>query len=115
VPDSTIIRIEQGVIAAPKPDKLSKIARALGLSLAEVYARADYTVPNDLPTLRPYLRAKYRDLPPEAVEQIEAYADRLARRHGVNLAGPSPGEDEGPPGAAPRSPKRRKSNGGGTR
>jgi len=105
VPDSTIIRIEQGLIASPRPDKLSKIARALGLSLAEVYARADYTVPADLPTLRPYLRAKYRDLPPEAIEQIEQYAERLARRHGVNLSGPAPGEDEQLGGSA-KPPKR---------
>jgi transcriptional regulator with XRE-family HTH domain len=96
VPDSTIVRIESGFIATPRPDKLSKLARALGLSLAEVYGRADYTVPEGLPTLRPYLRAKYRDLPPEAAEQIQAYAERLAKRHGVNLAGPAPGEDEMP-------------------
>ena len=96
VPDSTIVRIESGFIASPRPDKLSKIARALGLSLAEVYSHAEYSVPEGLPTLRPYLRAKYRDLPPEAAEQIQAYAERLAKRHGVNLAGPAPGEDELP-------------------
>jgi transcriptional regulator with XRE-family HTH domain len=118
VPDSTIVRIEQGIIASPRPDKLSKIARALGLSLAEVYGRADYAVPSGLPTLRPYLRAKYRDLPPEALRQIEAYAERLAKRHGVNLAGPAPGEDERPeeqPSARKATRSKRTTRKGGTR
>ena len=117
VPDSTIVRIESGFIASPRPDKLSKIARALGLSLAEVYGRAEYSVPEGLPTLRPYLRAKYRDLPPEAAEQIQAYAERLAKRHGVNLAGPAPGEDELPetPPATKRTPTvKRTTKKGGT-
>ena len=118
MPDSTIVRIESGFIASPRPDKLSKIARALGLSLAEVYGRAGYSVPEGLPTLRPYLRAKYRDLPPEAAEQIQAYAERLAQRHGVNLAGPAPGEDELPedmPAAKKSTSTKRTTKKGGTR
>ena len=41
-------------------------------------AMADYVVPDSLPTLTPYLRAKYRDLPDEAAAQVEAYARKLA-------------------------------------
>jgi transcriptional regulator with XRE-family HTH domain len=111
IPDSTIVRIEQGLIASPRPDKLARIAQALGLSLADVYAHADYAVPRDLPALQPYLRAKYRDLPAEAADAITAYAERLAKRHGVDLAGPAPGEDE-----APEEPRKRtKVKKGGTR
>ena len=33
VDNGTIVRIEQGAFAAPAPDKLSRIAEALGLSL----------------------------------------------------------------------------------
>lgn len=91
---TTINRIEQGLIAAPRPDKLARIAEALGLSLADVYAHAGYAVPEDLPSFKPYLRTKYRDLPSDEIEKIEAYAVRLARRHGVRLEGPAPGEDE---------------------
>lgn len=94
VDDGTITRIEQGKFAAPAPDKLSRLAEALGLNLGDVYAMADYAVPQDLPALSPYLRTKYRDLPPEASEAIERYAVRLAKRHGVDLSGPTPGEDE---------------------
>jgi transcriptional regulator with XRE-family HTH domain len=91
---ATIVRIEQGEFAAPAPDKLARLADALGIPLADVYAVAEYSAPKQLPTLKPYLRTKYRELPDEAATQIEAYADRLARKHGVNLAGPAPGEDE---------------------
>jgi len=42
------------------------------------------------------LRTKYRDLPDDAREQIEKYAARIAKRHGVALDGPANGEDENP-------------------
>ena len=89
VPDSTIVRIESGFIATPRPDKLSKLARALELSLAEVYGRAQYSVPEGLPTLGPYLQAKYPQLPAAAVDQIQAYVERVAKRHGVNVTDPA--------------------------
>ena len=94
VKDVTILRFERGDHAAPAPDKLARIAEAIGLSLADVYALADYAVPTDLPSFKPYLRTKYRNLPPEEVDKIEAYAQRLANKHGVSLEGPAPGEDE---------------------
>ncbi len=56
--DGTITRIEQGAFAAPAPAKLSRMAEALDLSLADVYAMADYAVPADLPSFQPYLRRK---------------------------------------------------------
>lgn len=94
VDDVTLLRFEQGAYASPSADKLARVARALGLGLADVYALADYAVPEELPNFKPYLRTKYRDLPAEEVEKIEAYAQRLAKRHGVRLDGPAPGEDE---------------------
>jgi len=97
VDDVTILRFEKGAYAAPAPDKLARLAEALGLSLADVYAMADYAVPADLPNFKPYLRTKYRGLPTAEVERIEAYATRLARKHGVKLDGPADGEDEAEP------------------
>ena len=94
MPDVTVLRFEQGAFAAPAPDKLARLAAALGLTLADVYALADYAVPNDLPSFTPYLRTKYRDLPKDDIAAIERYAANLARKHGVNLSGPAPGEDE---------------------
>ena len=94
LPAVTHFRFEEGAYTAPAPDKLARVAEALGLSLADVYALADYAVPNDLPSFKPYLRTKYRDLPAAEIEKIEAYAAKLARKYGVSLDGPAPGEDE---------------------
>ena len=94
--DATIVRIELGEFAAPSPDKLARLADALGLPLEDVYALAEYSAPSQLPSLSPYLRTKYRGLPTDDVDRIQAYAARLAKRHGVDLSGPAPGEDESP-------------------
>ena len=94
--DTTIIRIEQGAYAAPAPDKLSRIAAALDLSLADVFALAEYAVPDDLPSFQPYLRSKYRDMPHEAVDDLNKAFDRIVRKHGYDPAGPQAGEDEAP-------------------
>jgi len=96
IDDSLLTRMEQGAILTPAPDKLSRIAEALNLPLADMYAIAGYDSPSELPTLKPYLRTKYRRLPAEAGDQLEAYAERLAKKHGVDLSGPAPGEDETP-------------------
>jgi len=96
VTDATISRIETGAFRAPAPDKLAQIAGALELPLADVFALAEYAVPADLPSFTPYMRSKYHDLPDEAVEQIERYAQKLARKHGVTLTGPTAGQDEEP-------------------
>jgi transcriptional regulator with XRE-family HTH domain len=94
VDNGTIVRIEQGAFAAPRPDKLSRIAEALRLPLADVFALAEYVVPDELPTFAPYLRAKYRALPASALAELERHFDDLSARHGIDPAGPAPGEDE---------------------
>jgi len=94
IDQATVVRLEAGSIASPRPDKLSRLAKALDLSGADIFALADYTVPRDLPALKPYLRAKYGHFSAEDVERIDAYAARLAKRHGAQLDGPNPGEDE---------------------
>ena len=94
--DATIVRFENGGFAAPAPDKLARICAALDLSLADVFALADYASPTELPSFTPYLRTKYRDLPDDALEQIEKQVVRIAKKHGVALEGPAPGEDESP-------------------
>jgi len=94
VDNGTIVRIEQGAFAAPRPDKLSRIADALALPLADVFALAEYVVPDELPTFAPYLRAKYRALPAKALAELERHFDDLSARYGLDPAGPAPGEDE---------------------
>jgi transcriptional regulator with XRE-family HTH domain len=108
IDDGLLTRMEGGVILTPAPDKLGRIAEALDIPLADLYGLADYAVPSELPTLKPYLRTKYRRLPSAAADQLEAYAERLAKRHGVDLSGPAPGEDERP---GPVTTKRNKKGG----
>lgn len=94
--DATVVRLEHGEIAAPAPDKLSRIAAALDLPLADVFALADYVVPEELPSFQPYLRSRYRELPDAAIEDLDQAFARIVRRHGYEPDGPRPGEDESP-------------------
>lgn len=90
----TIMRIERGDSTEPSAEKLARLAEALDLPLADVYAMADLAIPAELPSFKPYLRTKYRELPTEDIEAIEKYAAKLAKKHGIALDGPAPGEDE---------------------
>ena len=90
-----ITRLERGLRGSPGPDKIARIAQALGLDLSQLYERAGIPVP-ELPSFTPYLRTKYGQLPTDVLDQIETYASKLARPHGVNLTGPALGEDEAP-------------------
>jgi len=86
---STITRIERGQFASPAPDKLARIAAVLGLSLADLYARAGYFVPDELPSFHAYLPAKYRELPAAAVAQLVELFEALATQHGLQHASPA--------------------------
>lgn len=85
VPDSTIVRFEQGAYAAPSADKLARLAQALQVPLADIYALAAYVVPSDLPSIGPYLRAKYRDLSPEALDALSRDVAQVFVRHGIDV------------------------------
>ncbi len=87
---ATIIRLEQGQFSAPRPDKLARIAKALGLSLADLFARAGYLVPDDLPSFETYLFAKYHELPKAAITELVQCFEAFAKRHGVNTDEPLP-------------------------
>lgn len=92
----SLLAIERGEAKQPKPAVLTSIAEVLGLDLATVFALAGYATSKGLPTLTPYLRKKYPDLPPEAVQRIQASADDIAKEYGVPLRWPDNGEDEQP-------------------
>ena len=96
VSDATIIRIENGQYRTPQAESLAQMAHALDLSVHDVFERAGYLSNDDLPTFTPYLRTKYGELPDEAVEQIERYVTRIAKKHGIDMSGPKPGQDESP-------------------
>ena len=85
VTESTVLRFEQGEFKAPRPDKLARFAEALSLSLADVYAKAGYLVPAELPSFDIYLHAKYPKLPVRAVGELGELLRALAGKYGVRL------------------------------
>lgn len=92
VDKSQIIRLEQGGVASPRAELLARMAAVFKIDLADLYGLAGYTQPTTLPSFTPYLRAKYRDLPSDAVAEMEQFFAKLARKHGTT--GPADGEDE---------------------
>ena len=94
VDQSVVVRFEQGKFAAPRPDKLARFAQLLGLSLADVYARAGYLVPDELPSFSAYLSAKYPELPETATAELRALFEELTTRHGVLAEAPIPPTEE---------------------
>src|SRR4051794_9607689 len=59
---SWLAKLERGSYSTPDPRSLSRLARALGIEVEDLYLEAGYTDAHHLPGLAPYLRAKY-DLP----------------------------------------------------
>jgi transcriptional regulator with XRE-family HTH domain len=91
---SSIIALERGDILAPQPDTLKALAAALDLSVADLFTVAGWLPAGELPTLKPYLRAKYRQLDETAIADLEHYAEQLAHKHCGT--GPVDHEDEQP-------------------
>ena len=93
----TVWRIEQGQIANPRPESLQAIGEVLGIPASDLFAVAGWVPSKELPTIHPYLRTKYRELPADAMEEIEAHFAAVAKRHGISFnqnEGPINGEDE---------------------
>lgn len=63
-------KIEQGTTERPSPMYLRRIADALGTEVEDYMSLAGYSA--GLPSLAPYLRARYRATP-ETAAQVEAY------------------------------------------
>lgn len=83
-------RLELGTTPSPRTDTLQAVADALGISLSELVAAGR---PEELPTLTPYLRAKYGDMPEEGRRRMTKYFERLAKEYNMS-DGPRDGEDE---------------------
>lgn len=69
---STVSRLETAQIDSPRPEHLQQLARALACDVEDFYALAGYLMPEGLPALRPYLRAKY-GLGDAAAQRLEGY------------------------------------------
>lgn len=83
--------LDQRKIAQPRVDTIRALAAALDIPLADLYAATNWLPEGSLPSLRPYMRAKYDNLPDEAVAEVERMVDRLTKKYGH---GPKTGEDE---------------------
>jgi transcriptional regulator with XRE-family HTH domain len=70
IPNTTISRIETGSFKAPRPDKLARIAQALGMSVGELFAQAGYLVADDLPDYATYLATKHPELPDTVLNRL---------------------------------------------
>jgi len=77
--DSTwLSRVEHGVYVNPDPRSLHRLAQVLGMETMDLFTAADYG--EGLPSFAPYFRSKY-DLPPEAIEQLQAHFELLAAKY----------------------------------
>lgn len=91
VASSSILRFEDGS-RRPSPETLQRLAVALQMHAADLFAIGGYATPVELPSIRPYLRARY-DLSEQAISDVERY---LARYGDPTSHGPNNGEDEAP-------------------
>lgn len=80
-----LARIELGE-QRPTPETLQRLAGALELNDADLFALAGYQRPEGLPSFPAYLRAKY-DMPYEAAVQLNEYFGFLAEKYDVPLDG----------------------------
>lgn len=75
-------KLEAGNFESPQPRTLVSIARALALPIERLYRIVGYAPAQRLPSLKPYLRARYH-LPHEAVLDVEAYFEQLRNYYGI--------------------------------
>jgi transcriptional regulator with XRE-family HTH domain len=73
---STVSRLENGLVAEPRPNHLQRLAQALDIEVEELYAEIGYLPTGSLPGLRPYLRAKFGIGDADA-SQIEGYVQAI--------------------------------------
>jgi transcriptional regulator with XRE-family HTH domain len=83
--DSTwLSRVEHGTYVNPDPRKLNGLAKVLGVETMELFEAAEYA--EGLPGFAPYMRSKY-DLPPDALDQLNAHFELLAAKYGIEKGG----------------------------
>src|SRR4051794_9115483 len=76
-----LTKLERCEIGQPRVENIRAIGEALGIPLADIYAMLHWLPSAELPSLRPYMRAKYRELSDDAVAEVEQFIDQLAAKH----------------------------------
>lgn len=67
---------------SPVPTVLGRLAEALQTTPEDLSALAGYADPTELPSVAPYLRAKYGHLPEAAMEEAERFLRELEKKYG---------------------------------
>ncbi|MGV9676425.1 helix-turn-helix domain-containing protein [Nocardia sp. NPDC003482] len=80
-----VSRFEAGLVLTPRTDLLQAIGAVVGVSLTDILAAGKWISPRDLPSMSPYLHAKYQHLPGDVLEKIEAYIETLARERDISF------------------------------
>jgi transcriptional regulator with XRE-family HTH domain len=83
--------LERCKVEQPRIDTVRAIAQVLHVPLADIYTLIHWLPKSELPALRPYMRAKFEQLPDDAVAEVERFIATLADRYG---SGPVNHEDE---------------------
>jgi transcriptional regulator with XRE-family HTH domain len=79
---SYLARMEAGDYAQPAPAILHRIAEALDLDPENLFALAGHTIPRQLPSFAPYLRAKY-DITDQAARELADYFRYMTERYDI--------------------------------
>ena len=93
VTHSYLSRLEAGDYAQPAPAVLYRIAEALDLDPEDLFALAGHTIPRELPSFTPYLRAKY-DIPDQAAQELADYFRFMTERYNIRERGDSPNDNK---------------------
>jgi transcriptional regulator with XRE-family HTH domain len=77
----TILRLERGEFGRPDPEKLQRIAHALDLEVADLFALVGYMPAESLPSFGPYLQIKWeKELSAEDRAALERDFERRRRK-----------------------------------
>ena len=77
---SSIDRLLRDEVDEPVPENLVRLANALELNTSDLFLLAGLPIPQELPSLEPYLRAKY-DLPPEALAEANRTIQQILAKY----------------------------------
>jgi transcriptional regulator with XRE-family HTH domain len=86
-------RLEHDQVDQPNPTVLQQLADTLELNGDDLFALAGYRPSTQLPSLAPYLRAKYQ-LPPDALAEAQAALQRILTRYDQEPQHDPPGRTE---------------------
>ncbi len=100
-----MFRIENGG-QQPGAALLDRLSGVLRMDTRELFDLAGCTISSDLPELGPYIRMKFKDLPPRSFAEIESFVEFLRSKYGSE-ADPVNGDDERPDGTPSRGSARR--------